>query len=60
MRRANFSVEILSGLISVNRNITAWVHNNPIGIFGGSLDAVTYIVDEMDRNPDAFADDSDT
>ena len=58
--RANISVEILYGLIFVNRNSTALVRNTPIDVFGGSLDAVDNIFDEMESNPYAFADARDS
>ena len=59
-RRANICVEILSDLLFINRNSTALGRNTTIDVFGGSLDAVAVIVDEMENNPDAFADDSET
>ena len=59
-RRANLSVGTLSGLIFINRNSTALGRNTPIDVFGGSIDAVADIVDEMESNPDAFADANDT
>ena len=59
-RRANLSVKMLSGFIFINRNSTVLGRNTTIDIFGGSLDAVAYMVDEMGSNPDAFADASDT
>ena len=55
----NLSVEIISGLIFVNRNSTALCHDTPIDVFGGLLDPVTDIVDDMEINPYAFADASD-
>ena len=60
MRRAKLYVEMLSDLIFINRNSTALGLNTTIDVFGGSLDAVADIVDEMESNPDAFADASDT
>ena len=59
-RHANISVEMLSDLLFINRNITALVSNTPIDIFVVSLDAVADIVDDTESNPDAFADASDT
>ena len=59
-RRANLSVEILSNLIFINRNSAALGRNTTIDIFGGSLDAVADIFDEMESNTDAFVDASDT
>ena len=59
-RRANLSVEIISDLLFMNINSTALGLIATIDIFGGSLDAVADIVDEMESNPDAFADSSDT
>ena len=58
--RANLSVEIISSLIFINRNSAALGHNTTIDVFGVSLDAVAYIFYEMESNPDAFADASDT
>ena len=55
-RRANLSVEMLSDLIFINRNSAALGRNTTIDVFGGSLDAVADIVDEMGINPDVFAD----
>ena len=59
-RRANLSIGILSDLIFTNKNSTALGRNIPIDVFGGSLDAVADIVDEMESNPDTFADASET
>ena len=59
-RRANLSVEMLSNLLFINRNSSALGRNTTIDIFGGSLDAVADMVDEMESNPDAFANASDT
>ena len=59
-RRANLSVEMLSDLLFINRNSAALGRNTTIDIFGGSLDAVADAVDEMESNPDAFANASDT
>ena len=59
-RCANISIEMLSGLIFINRNSAALRRNTTIDLFGGSLDAVANIVDEMESNPYAFADASDT
>ena len=59
-RRANISVEMLSDLLFINRNSATLGRNTTIDVFGGSLDAVAVIVDEMENNPDAFADASDT
>ena len=58
--RANLSVEMLSDLLLINRNSAALGRNTTIDIFGGSLDAVADAVDEMESNPDAFSNDSDT
>ena len=58
--RANLSVEILSDLLFINRNSAALGRNTTIDIFGGSLNAMAYMVDEMESNPYAFADASDT
>ena len=59
-RRANISVEMLSDLIFINRNSAALVRNTTIDLFWGSLDSVSNIVDDMDSNPYAFSDSSDT
>ena len=53
-RRSNISVDMLSYLIFIDRNITALGRNTLIDFFGGSLDNVSNIVDEMESNPDAF------
>ena len=60
MRHANVYVEMLSDLIFINRNIAALGRNTTIDVYGVSLDAVADIVDDMEINPDAFADASDT
>ena len=60
MRRANLSVEMLSDLIFINRNSADLGRNTTIDVFGGSLYAVADIVDDMESNPDAFEDASDT
>ena len=59
-RRANLSIVMLSDLIFINRNSAALRRNTTVDVFGGSLDAVVDIVDDMEMNPDTFADDSDT
>ena len=59
-RRANISVEMLYDLIFINRNSAALGRTTTIYVFGGSLDAVDYIVDDMEINLDTFADASDT
>ena len=46
---------MLYGLLSINRNSAALGRNTTFDVFGGSLDAVDVIVDEMDSNPYAFA-----
>ena len=51
---------MLSGLLFININSSALGCNNPIGFFGGSLYAMADIVDEIESNPDYFADASDT
>ena len=51
---------MLSDLLFINRNSAALVRNTTIGVFGVSLVAVADIVDDMEINPDAFADASDT
>ena len=47
---------MLYGLLFININSSALDRNAPIGFFRGSLDAVADIVDEIERNPDDFAD----
>ena len=59
-RRANLSVEMLSDFLFINRNSATLVLNTTIYLFGISLDDVADIVDEMEINPDASADASDT
>ena len=51
---------MLSNLLFINRNSAALGRNTTIDVFGGSLDAVSDIADEMKSNSDAFADASDT
>ena len=51
---------MLSDLFLISRNSAALGHNTTIYVFGGSLDAVNDIIDEMESNPDDFADASDT
>ena len=60
MRHANLSVEMLYDFIFINRNSAALGCNTTIYVFGGSLDAVADVVDEMKSNPYAFSDASDT
>ena len=55
LRRDNLFFEMLSDFIFVNRNSTALVRNTPIDFFGGSLDSVADIFDDMERNIDAFS-----
>ena len=52
--------EIIYYLLFINRNSTALGRNITIDVFGGSLDAMANIVDEMESNTYASADDSDT
>ena len=59
-RRANISVEIIYDLFFINRSSAASVRITYIEVFGGSLDTVADIVDDMEINPDAFADASNT
>ena len=59
-RRANISIEILSDFIFINRNSAASGRNTTIDVFGRSLDAVAYIVDEMESKPYTFVDASKT
>ena len=58
--RANFSVEMISDLLFINRNSAALGRNTTIDLFRGSLDLVANIVDAMESNPYAFSDASDT
>ena len=51
---------MLSDLLLININSTALGRNTTIDIFGGSLDAMADIVDEMESNPYSFSDASDT
>ena len=53
-------MSLASDLLFINRNSAALGRNTTIYIFGGSLDAVADMVDEMEINPDAFADASET
>ena len=57
---ANTSVEMISEFLLININSAALVCNTTIGVFGGSLDDVADLVDEMKSNLYAFADASDT
>ena len=59
-RRANISVEMLPDLLFINRNSVALVRNTAIDVFWVSLDDVADIVNEMESNPDAFLNASDT
>ena len=52
----NLSVEMLSALLFINRNSDALGSNTTIDVFGGSLDAVAGIIDEIESNPYAFVD----
>ena len=60
LHHANLSVEIPSDFIFINRNSAALGRNTTIDVFGGSLDAMADIVDDMESNLYAFADASDT
>ena len=51
---------MISDFIFINRNSADLGRNTLIYVFGGSLDAVVNMVDYMEINPDALADDSDT
>ena len=51
---------MLSDFLFVKINSAALVRNTIIYVFGGSLDAVADIVDEMESNSYASADPSDT
>ena len=58
--RSNISVEMISDLLFININSAELGCNTTIAFFGLSLDAVSDIVDEMERNPYDFAYASDT
>ena len=60
LRCANRSIELLSDLIFMKINSSVLGRNTNIGVFGVSLDDMADIVDEMEINPDIFADASDT
>ena len=60
LRRANVSVEMLSEFLFINRNSSDLGRNTTIDVFGGSLDDVSNIVGEMESNPYASADASET
>ena len=51
---------MISDLFLINRIISDLGRNTTIDVSGGSLDAVSDIVDEIESNPDAFSDASDT
>ena len=51
---------MLSDLLFINRNIAELVHNTPIDLFRGSLDAVANIVDDMGSNLYSLSDASAT
>ena len=51
---------MLSNLLLTNINSTEFSRNTTIDTFGGLLGAVADMFDEMESNPDAFADASDT
>ena len=51
---------MLSDLLFISRNSAALGRNTTIDVFGGSLDTVADIVYDMESNPYAFADASDT
>ena len=57
---SNISSEMLSDQLFINRNSTTLGHNTTMDVFGASLDAVADIFDEMEINPYAFADDTET
>ena len=59
-RRANLSGEMIYDFLFIDRNSAALGRNTTIDVFGGSLDAVDDIVDEIKSNPYAFAGASDT
>ena len=59
-RRTNLSVEMFSRLLFINRNSADLGRNITIDVFGGSLDDVADIFNEMKSNPDDFSDSSDT
>ena len=51
---------MISDLIFIKRNSAALGRNTTIDVFGGLLDAVADIFDDMESNPDYFADASET
>ena len=51
---------MISDLLFSHIKSAALGQNTTIGVFGGSLDAVVVIVDEMESNPDEFIDPSNT
>ena len=51
---------MLSDFLFISRNSSALGRNTTIDVFGGSLDSVADIVDEVESKSDAFADASDT
>ena len=51
---------MLSDFLFINRNSADLGRNTTIDIFGGSLDAVADMVNEMESNSDAFEDASET
>ena len=51
---------MLSDLLLINRNSITLVRNTTFDVFGGSLIAVANIVGDMESNPDALVDASDT
>ena len=51
---------MLSDLLFININSAALGRNTTIDIFWVSLDDVADMIDDMESNPDAFADASDT
>ena len=57
---ANLSVKMLSDLILIKINSSSLGRNTTIDVFGGSLDAVADIFDEIKSNPDASSYASDT
>ena len=51
---------MLYNLLFINKNSAVLGHNTTIGVLGGSLDAVADIFDDIESNPDSFADAIDT
>ena len=60
LHSAKLSVEMPSELFFINRNSITSGRNTPIDVVEGSIEAVANIDDDMESNPDAFANASET